>query len=118
MRQVAERMAADPSAADCPQAAQWLGRVLGFYDTPGSSQIQPEELSSLATDLKSKLPAPLAAELEAGKKLSLETYDQLLDQQATARRDAVERLTKKRDQDRKQNDAALAAVVERLSKAE
>jgi len=92
--------------------------VLGFYDTPGSSQIQPEELSSLETDLKSKLPAPLAAELEAGKKLSLQTYEQLLDQQATARRDASERLAKKRDQDRKQNDAALAAVVEKLSKAE
>src|SRR5262249_3551534 len=43
---------------------------------------------------------------------------QLLDQQATARRDASERLNKKRDQDRKQNDAALAAVVEKLSKAE
>jgi hypothetical protein len=118
MRQIADRMAADPSAADGPQTAQWLGRVLGFYDSPGSNQIQPEELSSLETDLKSKLPAPLAAELEAGKELSLKTYEQLLDQQATARRDAVERLTKKRDQDRKQNDAALAAVVEKLSKGE
>jgi len=118
MRQIADRMAADPSAADCPQAAQWLGRVLGFYDTPGSSQIQPEDLSSLEADLKTKLSAPLAAQLEAGKKLSLKTYDQLLEQQATARSDAVERLTKKRDQDRKQNDAALSAVVEKLSKAE
>jgi len=118
MREIADRIAADPSAADGPQAAQWLGRVLGFYDTPGSSQIQPEELSSLESDLKSKLPAPLVAELEAGQKLSLKMYDQLLDQQATARREASERLTKKRDQDRKQNDAALAAVVEKLSKAE
>jgi len=118
MRQIADRMAADASAADCPQAAQWLGRVLGFYDTPGSNQIQPEELSSLEADLKTKLSAPLAAQLEAGQQLSLKTYDQLLDQQRAARSDAVERLTKKRDQDRKQNDAALSAVVEKLSKAE
>jgi len=44
MRQIADRMAADPSAADCPQAAQWLGRVLGFYDSAGRAELACDRL--------------------------------------------------------------------------